>query len=253
MGGFSIGLIVLFIVSLLIYFGLAHRVLDRLRLSDRGALLVIVAIILGSFIDIPIPGTGVNSTINVGGAIIPIGLAVYLIVKAGTAKEKTRSIVAAVITALAIYGVGSLLMTGLQEPAGRFALLDMIYVIPLVAGLTAYIFGRSRRASFVAAVLGVLTFEIFYMIWAISSGAPATARVSIGGAGAFDTMILAGILAVLLAEVIGETRERLQGGPKVEGRPEELLEELKNDKVGDLLGLNKVKLKGKGGKDEENN
>ena len=39
----------------------------------------------------------------------------------------------------------------------------------------------------------------------------------IGGAGAFDSLILAGILAVLLAELVGETRERLQGGPKSEG------------------------------------
>jgi hypothetical protein len=51
--------------------------------------------------------------------------------------------------------------------------------------------------------------------------------VHIGGAGAFDSLILAGILAVLLAELVGETRERLQGGPKSEGRPEDLIHHLR--------------------------
>ena len=51
--------------------------------------------------------------------------------------------------------------------------------------------------------------------------------VHIGGAGAFDSLILAGILAVLLAELIGESLERIQGGPQTEGRPRELIENLR--------------------------
>ncbi len=51
----AIGIIVLIAISILIYLGLAHRVLDRMRLSDRGALLVIGLIILGGFINIPLP------------------------------------------------------------------------------------------------------------------------------------------------------------------------------------------------------
>ena len=34
----------------------------------------------------------------------------------------------------------------------------------------------------------------------------------VGGAGVFDTVVIAALLAVLLAELIGETRERLSGG-----------------------------------------
>jgi uncharacterized membrane protein len=47
-------MIALIVVSILIYFGVAHRVLDRMRLSDKSALAVIAAIIIGSFIDIPV-------------------------------------------------------------------------------------------------------------------------------------------------------------------------------------------------------
>ncbi|MCL0067660.1 hypothetical protein M1N67_01800 [Peptococcaceae bacterium] len=43
---FLIGLITLAIVLLLIYFGLAHRVLDRMKLSDRAALGIIVLLII---------------------------------------------------------------------------------------------------------------------------------------------------------------------------------------------------------------
>ena len=38
--------------------------------------------------------------------------------------------------------------------------------------------------------------------------------VALGGAGIFDTVVIAGIVAVLLAELFGEIRERLHGGPK---------------------------------------
>ena len=34
----------------------------------------------------------------------------------------------------------------------------------------------------------------------------------LGSAGAVDTVVISGFLAVLLAEVVGELRERLQGG-----------------------------------------
>jgi len=34
----------------------------------------------------------------------------------------------------------------------------------------------------------------------------------LGGAGAVDTVVIAGFLAVILAEVVGELRERIQGG-----------------------------------------
>ena len=51
-----IGMIVLIVVSALIYFGLAQRVLDRMKLSDKGALIVVAALIVGSFITIPITG-----------------------------------------------------------------------------------------------------------------------------------------------------------------------------------------------------
>ncbi len=52
------------------------------------------------------------------------------------------------------------------------------------------------------------------------------ALAAIGGAGIFDATVVSGFLAVLLAEVIGETREFIQGGPRGD-RPEGLLRGLR--------------------------
>lgn len=219
---FPFGLIALIVVSFLIYFGLAHRVLDRMRLSDKAALGIIAALIAGSFITIPLPIGNIRSSINVGGGLIPIGLAIYLIVKAGTTKEKVRALIATVVTAVVVYYLAAIVMRGLPEPAGNFAVLDSLYLYPLAAGITGYIAGRSRRSAFVAATLGVVLVDIFHFIWLVRNGAVGGA-VSIGGAGAFDVTVLSGIVAVLLADIFGELRERLQGGPETEGRPDELL------------------------------
>ena len=53
-------------VAALVYFGLAHRVLDRMRLTDRQALLLIGLMLLGSFVDIPLLRNTVDLSINVG-------------------------------------------------------------------------------------------------------------------------------------------------------------------------------------------
>ncbi|NLV21405.1 MAG: DUF1614 domain-containing protein [Syntrophomonadaceae bacterium] len=216
MWNFPAGMIALIVVSILIYFGVAHRVLDRMRMNDKTALAVIAAIIVGSFIDIPL---GARVTINLGGSIAVI-LALYVLLGAGTGYEKIRALVAAAITALALYLAGRFLGA---EPEQIF--IDPIYLYPLIAGIVGYLAGRSRRGAFFAAVIGVFTLDVGQYFYLVSTGVRGT--VHIGGGGAFDSLILAGILAVLLAELIGESLERLQGGPKTEDRPEELMKNLR--------------------------
>jgi len=213
---YPLGMIVLLVVSILIYFGIGHRVLDRLRLSDRAALGVIAAIIIGSFIDIPVTG---RLTINLGG-VIPIVLAIYVLAGAGRTYEWIRAIVAAGVTAAALFLAGRVLGA---EPEQIF--IDPIYIYPLVAGIAGYIAGRSRRGSFFAAVMGVFALDIGHYIWLLRTGTPGT--VNLGGGGAFDALVLSGILAVLLAEGVGEILERVQGGPRVEGRPDDLVKNLR--------------------------
>lgn len=224
------GIIILLIITALIFFGLAHRALDRMKLSDKGSLAVIAGLILGSFINIPLIGGQFPLSVNIGGALIPLGLAIYLVSTAGTAKEKIRSLAGTMVTALAIYAVGSLIMTGLPEPAGRFGFLDTLWLFPLVAGVVGYLAGRSRRGAFVSATMGVLLFDIGHYIWLARSGSPA-GRADIGGAGAFDAVVISGIFAILLAETVGEIRERMAGGPTIEGKPPSLAGALRKPRL----------------------
>ncbi|HBT20518.1 MAG TPA: hypothetical protein DEA47_04020 [Peptococcaceae bacterium] len=225
MQGYPIGTIVLVIIAAVIYLGLAHRTLDRLYLTDKAALLIIAAMILGSFIDIPITFGGINASVNVGGAVIPLILVLYVLSKAGTSGERIRAVLAAVITAAVIFSINTLIFGDDPWHRGR-DFVDPLYVYPLVAGGTAYIAGRSRRSAFIAAFLGVLLLDIIDYLIIVFFNVPGS--VNIGGAGVFDALVLSGIVAVGLAEIIGETRERIQGGPAVEGRNEKLLEGLKN-------------------------
>ncbi len=230
---FPLGIIALIIVSVLVYFGLAHRILDRLRISDKAALGILAAMVVGSFIDIPIAFGRVDASINVGGGLIPIGLAIYVLTKAGSRKEWFRTLIATGVTGVVIYYVGSILMRG--NPGGPFDMLDPVWMFPIIGGLVAYIAGRSRRSAFIAATLGVLLLDIFNWIYLLTTGTPG--RVPIGGAGAFDSIVLAGIIAVLLAEIIGESRERLQGGPASRGRDPELLNNLENAEYASSMGI----------------
>lgn len=222
--GLNLGVIILLALSILIYFGVADRVLDRMRLSDKGAFLVIAALIIGSFIDIPLYRGNIDVTLNIGGGIVPLAMSVYLLSKAGTSKEKIRAVVGAILTGVIIYFIGSVLMGPGRDEFSM--VIDPIYIYPLVAGTIAYIAGRSRRAAFIAATIGVLLLDIFHLVYLITTRIPGT--VHIGGAGAFDSIVLSGILAVMLAEIIGEGRERLQGGPDSRGRDPELVENLKD-------------------------
>ncbi|ACA59688.1 DUF1614 domain-containing protein [Candidatus Desulforudis audaxviator] len=225
MQNLPVGIIILIVVSVLIYLGAAQRVLDRLRLTDRAALVILGTLIVGSLIDIPFAIGNIAFAINVGGALVPIALAVYLLSRAGTGFEVARALVAALITAVVVFGIGSFLMTGLPEPAGRFAFADIIYIYPVVAAVIAYAVGRSRRGAWIAATLGVLLADVFHGALLATRGL--TGLVHFGGAGVFDVVVVAGVLAVLLAEIAGELRERVQGGPRTKGRDPSLLVDLR--------------------------
>ncbi|MEA4892693.1 MAG: DUF1614 domain-containing protein [Peptococcaceae bacterium] len=226
MWNLSWGTMILAIVMLIIFFGLGERVLDRMGLTNSQAIVAIIGIIVGSFIDIPLWRGDIQVTLNVGGALIPLVLALYLFFKAGTGKERLRAVLAAIVTCAVTAVVGGVLMTG--EVGDRFALIDPIYLYPLVAGLVAYLMGRSRRSAFIAAVVGIMGLDFVHWVWLAYNNVPG--NVYLGGAGALDSIVIAGIFAVVLAEVVGEIRERLQGGPKAEGHSPELLAELR--KVG---------------------
>ncbi len=194
----SVGLILLAGVSALVLFGVAQRVLDRMHLTDRAALTITALIFLGGLMpDIRIGPV----TVNLGGALVPLGVCVWLLVKTDTRQEVGRSLLGSALTALAVYALGRVLPAEPEQIA-----VDPNYLYGLAGGIIAYLLGRSRRAAFICGVLGVILADTAVAVINWRSGVDATLRL--GAAGAMDTVVISGLLAVLLSELVGELLER---------------------------------------------
>lgn len=198
-----LGTIILIVAAILVYFGVAQRLLDRMRLTDRAALLFIGDMLLGSYIpNIPL---GNRLALNVGGGLVPIGFALYLWLTADESSERWRALWATLIASILVYAATIYMPS---EPDS--ILIDPTYAFAIIAGLTAYLLGRSRRASFIAGILSIALNDLIYAFQV--SYHQQAGSTTIGGAGIFDTLVLSGLLAVGLSEIIGETRERMAGG-----------------------------------------
>lgn len=195
------GVILLLVIAVLIYFGLLQRVLDRMHMTDSMAIIFIGFMAVGSFLpNIPLGG---RLSINIGGGIVPIALSVYLILTADSNQEKLRAIVASIITGVAIYIAGKILPA---EPGTM--IIEPIIAFAILAGIIAYVFGRSRRGAFIAGILGIIISDIISALGI--AGRPV--GTTIGGAGILDAAVISGVVAVSLCEIVGEAGEKLMGG-----------------------------------------
>lgn len=199
----SIGMILLIVLSLLILFGVLQRVLDRMALSDRQALACIAAIFIGGWL--PDLSFGLI-TLNLGGAVVPLVVCVYLFLNAGTAKERIRAAVASILTSAAIFAITLMLPS---DPIAM-PMIDPMILYGIAGGVIAWLLGRSRRSAFIAGVLGVLLADILSGIRLWMRGINQV--VHLGGAGALDAVVLAGVTGVLMCELVGELMERIRTG-----------------------------------------
>ena len=200
----SVGMILLTVVAILVFFGVAQRVLDKMHLSDRMALLLIGLMFVGTLI----PNITIGRlSFSLGGAVIPLGVCVYLLIRADTAKERIRALVGAVITGGIIFALSFFLP---DEP--EQITIDPLYLYGIVGGVVAYALGRSRRAAFICGVLGIMLSDIAVAVINWSKGVDQ--QLVLGGAGVFDAMVFSGILGVVLCELIGELAERISRGNK---------------------------------------
>ncbi|NMB35926.1 MAG: DUF1614 domain-containing protein [Firmicutes bacterium] len=200
----SFGFLILLIA--LLYLGVLERVLERMRLSGRQAFLVLAAIIIGGLLpDIPLVQ---GLKINLGGMLIPLLVVFYLLVTADRREEKYRALFAALVTGLVCRAADHLLPA---NPGIGFFDIDPLVLPALIAAPVAYILGRSRRSAFCGAFLGVLLVELLAWGENLRRGLGAASFV-LGGGGFWAAALFAGVLAVLLAEAVGEIRERLHRG-----------------------------------------
>ena len=195
----SFGSLLLIIAAILVFCGLLQRVLDRMYLTDRQALLLFGLMLVGTFL----PGIRLGDvTIHIGGALIPLGVCVYLLIRANTAWERWRSVIGSVITAILVYLLSKLLPAQAERMWG-----EPMWLYGLFGGIVAWLIGRSRRAAFICGVVGVLLADAASFIVAKLQGY--TAELHLGGGGIADAGIISGVIAVLLCETVGELLERM--------------------------------------------
>ncbi|MGN1369838.1 MAG: DUF1614 domain-containing protein [Aristaeellaceae bacterium] len=194
----TVGAMLLTIAAVLVFCGLLQRVLDRMHLTDRQALLLIGAMLVGTWL----PNLRIGAiAVNIGGALIPLGVCVYLFIKADSPLERWRTALGTVLTGAAVYGLSALL------PGEAEALpFDPMWLYGVCGGIIAWVVGRSRRGAFVCGVAGVLLADIVNALVISMQGYQT--QLVLGGGGIADAAVISGVIAVLMCELIGETIER---------------------------------------------
>lgn len=192
------GTMLLLIAAILVFCGLLQRVLDRMHLTDRQALILIGAMLAGTFLpDIPLGPIRVN----IGGAVIPLGVCVYLFCRADETAERWRACLGSLLTGGAVFALSMML------PAeAEVMLVEPMWLYGICGGVVAWVIGRSRRAAFICGVMGVLLADAVSALVAAAQGY--TVQFTLGGGGIADACVISGVIGVLMCELIGETVER---------------------------------------------
>ena len=210
----SIALFLLFLLLIPLLLILMPAVaFAKMGLSPFAGLLFYLSCLFGSVINIPIyreklPHTEVDEfialfqqffrirlpavreriiAINLGGAILPILLSIYLL----TFANITATAIATIITTICSYI--------LSKPVRGVGIVMPAFIPPIIAAIAALIFARENAApvAYISGVLGTLIGADILRLPKIKEfNAPI---LSIGGAGVFDGIFLVGIISALLA------------------------------------------------------
>jgi len=210
-------IIVIFLAPFL-FLGLIGRTLHQFGLGWSGFLFFLVVSLIGSIINIPIWRTTVERaavsvryvyhfgmpypvptveskpsealiSINLGGAIMPVALSAYLLLRNSPAL--VPSAIAVPIIAVVVFLAA--------RPVQGLGIVTPMFIPPLISAIVAVIVGGffAPVVAYVGGTIGTLVGADLFHINSIKTlGA---ANMSIGGAGTFDGIFLTGLLAVLLA------------------------------------------------------
>jgi len=218
------GLIFLVVIALLFAFleiGVIHYAFGALGLPPELAFLALLASLAGSYINIPVAkieggaphdaevvssfgvryrvparyaGATTTLAVNVGGAVVPVLICLYVL---------AHQLSAIVPSAIGV-AVVAIVVHRWARPVQGLGIAIPMFIPPVVAAITAWIlaasFGGPQHIDAIAYVSGVLGTLIGADLTNLGNLADLGAPVaSIGGAGTFDGVFLTGIVAVLLA------------------------------------------------------
>jgi uncharacterized membrane protein len=161
----------------------------KIGVPPRYMLALLVLSLVGSHVNIPLSTVGRSIVaINVGGALVPILLSLYLFFHT---RLYGRMLIGTVLVALIVNQLAYVVPgVGIAVP---------ILIPPLAAAAVGLVlsFRRAPPVAYVAGSMGTLIgADILNLYRVTNMGAPV---LSIGGAGTFDGVFLTGIIAGLLA------------------------------------------------------
>jgi Predicted membrane protein len=219
-------LVGLFLVVLpLLFLSLIGGAFVKLGFTYREVIILLFFTLVGSFINIPLttitgePVTLRDPTpslfgmlyrirevtpttqvaINVGGALIPVFISLYLLYEAYTMLQP-------VILPLALIGVliVSLFVKQVARPVRGLGIVTPFFVPPLAALASGLLLSAFTAEPVAAAIIAYVSGTLGTLIGADILNLPrirelASPMVSIGGAGTFDGVFLTGIIAAFLA------------------------------------------------------
>ena len=138
----SFSLVIISILIVALIFGAGQRVLDKMRMNDKWALGILIAIAVG--IVIPPISIGKYFTFSIGGFLIPFAVCIYLMIATGLSMDLLRAFIGSFVTAGLILLIQYLMPSKTPEDI----VIDNTWLYGLVAGFIAYALGRSRRNAF---------------------------------------------------------------------------------------------------------
>ena len=185
----------------LIQIGIVGAAFRKLGLSPKAALFIFFLCLLGSVVNIPVARrqlwggwsfslqTGAAEQViylNLGGAIIPVLLCLYLLPRAPLGSTIAATLIMTLVAKLLTRTVPGV---GFTIP---------ILIPPFVAAALALILTRKNPApvAYISGVLGTLIGADLLNLYRL--GVMGASRISIGGAGVYDGIFLVGIISALL-------------------------------------------------------
>lgn len=221
---FSILVGIFLVLVFLFYLGTLRYAYMHLGIGRGAALLVLLGSLVGSYFNIPVAElpqrriievpeitfygmhymapvlirwSGTVIAVNVGGALIPVGMSIYLLIRNGL---WIRGVLAVAAVSAVCYQ--------LARPVPGFGIALPVFAPGLAAAAVSLLLAWRRAAplAYIGGSLGTLIGADLLNLGTVQGlGAPVA---SIGGAGTFDGIFLAGIVAVLIASLFESS-----GGP----------------------------------------
>jgi uncharacterized membrane protein len=221
-----LSLLVTFLLMIVLPLALGQAMLSslaKLHLEPSEAILLIIAIVVGSLVNIPVKHivrdqpvwshplqvwgldgalprwtTRRNHTIiavNVGGCMVPLGISFFLLAdlnRMGAQVMWDVGLATAITTLICYIAARPLPGVGIVMPG---------FISPAAAAMTALLLvpDAAPAAAFVAGTLGPLIGADFFHINDLIRNPRGVGMASIGGAGTFDGIVLSAIIATLLA------------------------------------------------------